>query len=333
MAEEGGGDSFRSDLLLVIFALGTLVAVWFFSGAAKRVLQEGDIGAFLKPPAPLGSGEDYGKLSDIGSFTTFLGVGRKGFVEGEGLRSEIEQVKSDFAEVQKALEEANAPALRSPYFGKITISSTAGGAATTPADEFIILKASAGNASPIRITGWRIKSPLTGEGVEIPKGTYLPETNTVNTEEPIYLNTGDTAIITSGRSPIGVSFRTNKCTGYFGQFQSFNPYIDRLCPYPAQELRHKKEGVQFESACLDYIDQLPRCTLALDVNGLSDNCQKFLADNINYRACVDHHRNESDFYQKEWRVYLRREQELFRERREVIQLVDESGYTVDAATY
>lgn len=335
MAEEGGGDSFKTDLLFVVFIILTLGALWFFSGAAKRAVEEGDIGAFLKPPAPLGSGETYGKISDIGSFTSFLNVGRGDFIEsGEGgLRGEVEQVKSDFADVQKALDEANSPTLRSPYFGKVSISSTNGGAATAPSDEYIILKANADNAEPVVITGWRVKSSITGSEVDIPKGSDVPETNTINYESPIALAPGDTVIVTSGRSPIGVSFRTNKCTGYFGQFQNFNPYIDRLCPTPNQELSFKKDGVVLEDACYDYIDTLPRCQIPGDTAGLSDSCRQFLSENINYASCLTHHRNDKDFPQKEWRVYLRREQELWKSRREVIKLIDENGKTVDAATY
>ena len=52
------------DLKWILFILIGLWLVWFLTGGPSR--EEAKQGIFIKPPAPLDSGETYGKPSDIG---------------------------------------------------------------------------------------------------------------------------------------------------------------------------------------------------------------------------------------------------------------------------
>ena len=50
----------KNDLIFVILMIAAIGFVWFFTGGVERARL--NPGAFLKPPAPLGSGEVYGKF-------------------------------------------------------------------------------------------------------------------------------------------------------------------------------------------------------------------------------------------------------------------------------
>ena len=65
---------------------------------------------------------------------------------------------------------------------------------------------------------------------------------------------------------------------------------------------------------------------AITVSGLCDK-------KINYNSCIDKHKNDENFYRGEWRVYLSRDTELWKSKREVIKLIDEKGKDIGTITY
>jgi len=99
--------------------------------------------------------------------------------------------------------------------------------ATDVNKEYIKIEASKNNNGGINITGWRIQSTVTGKSVAIGKGTYLPYTSKINTQEPVYLFPGGTAIVTTGRSPIGTSFRTNIVLVILSNFKILCPLLKK----------------------------------------------------------------------------------------------------------
>jgi hypothetical protein len=198
------------------------------------------------------------------------------------------------------------------------------------------IRADRNNTAPISITNWRIGSVISGSSFKIDGGVQLPRSGIVSSEGPILLNPGDKAYIATGRSPIGVSFRTNVCTGYFEQFQDFSPSLKKECPYPEDELEVTTEVIRtFGNQCLDFIDRMPRCIMQVGTlpYGSSSECTEFINTEINYTGCIENHRDDTNFYKNEWRVFLGRDREIWREKRETIILLDSDGKTVDTYTY
>ena len=66
---------------------------------------------------------------------------------------------------------------------------------------------------------------------------------------------------------------------------------------------------------------------------LSPACQEFIVKTANYDACVERHRTDKNFFKDDWRLYLGRDEELWKEKREVIELRDEDGKLVDVVIY
>lgn len=224
----------------------------------------------------------------------------------------------------------------SPYRGVVTMSHHVSGAGSEdPQNEYIELRVSGNPGNPINISGWTIRSGATDTASALPKGTEVPLSGTINATEDIMLADGARALIISGRSPIGASFRENKCIGYFSSFQKFYPQLPQNCPVPSDELA-SFYGVGYvrDAACIDYVNKLSRCQVALSPPvGASGSCQNFMIKYLNYNGCVEAHRKDIDFKGDVWRVYLNRSNSMWRAKHEIVKLLDASGKTVDAFSY
>ena len=244
----------------------------------------------------------------------------------------LRDVQTQAEKIQKEIDQLEQASKASPLSDKISIGKVSRGS-TGSVSEYVILKAANTNTEKLLITGLRLESSASGRGVDIPKGVQLPFQNQVNVEQPIYLAAGETAYIITGRSPLGTSFRLNKCTGFFSQFQSFIPSIPGRCPLPSSEPLTKPTN-QYNDQCLDYISTLRKCQVVTKPpTNISPECQKYVTTEINYTKCVERHKNDKDFYDPEWRVYLNRDDTLWKSNREVIYLYDGDHRVIDAVTY
>ena len=222
------------------------------------------------------------------------------------------------------------------YRGIVSLSHYVSSAGSSdPHNESLTIYVSSNANVPVDLTGWTLMSEATGNASVIPKGTETPTSGVVNQAQDIVLTPGERATVISGRSPIGASFRENKCIGYFSQFQTFTPSLPQNCPSPKDELSSLYgTGYIRDAACIDYVASLSRCQVALTPPPtVSSACQSFLIKYLNYNGCVDAHKNDSDFLGNAWRIYLGRTNSMWRARHEVVKLLDADGKTVDAFTY
>lgn len=282
----------------------------------------------------------------IGSSTTERGGnGSSGYQAPEelptstqGISQELERIESDASRIQSLLDQARVKSEASVYQGTLVLNGSGNAWSTKPTSEYISLNYQRTNSNnqsqKILITGWEAVSGVTNKSAVIGKGAYLPYSGQVNAEEPIFVSPGDRVVINSGRSPIGVSFRVNKCSGFFEQFQDFSPSLPFDCPRPETENLPTPPN-QLNDRCLDYLETLSRCTVPLGELplDLSPECGQYLRTEINYNKCVEHHKDDADFYKPEWRVFLGRDTELFKDRREVIKVLDLDKKVVDSISY
>ena len=224
----------------------------------------------------------------------------------------------------------------SPYRDIVTMSHYISGAGSVnPRDESLEIRIS-GNASvPVDLSGWSLGSDASGNATIIPKGTEVPTSGIVNPAQDIILTAGMQALVISGQSPIGASFRENKCIGYFSAYQNFSPGLPQNCPVPADELSSfYGTGYIRDAGCIDYVNRLSRCQPVLSPpTTVSGTCQAFLVQYLNYNGCVTAHRNDADFLGTTWRLYLGRSNSMWRTAHELVKLKDASGKTVDAFSY
>jgi hypothetical protein len=210
-----------------------------------------------------------------------------------------------------------------------------GAGVSDPKNEYLDFSVAQNAGVPIDITGWTLSSDATGNAAIVPKGTELPTSGVVSAAQDIVLTPGMQAIFISSQSPIGASFRENKCIGYFSTFQTFSPSLPQNCPMPSDELATLYgTGYIRDDLCIEYVKNLSRCQIAITPPaGASSACQTFLVKYMNYNGCVDAHKNDVDFWGNTWHVYLGRSSSMWRTRNELVKLLDKEGKTVDAFGY
>lgn len=199
--------------------------------------------------------------------------------------------------------------------------------------EYLSIKTERNVTEKIRITGLIIKSAVTGVKVEIGKGAYLYFSGVINSAQDIFLGPDETAYIITGRSPLGISFRVNKCLGYLSKNQNFTPYLSSNCPTVRNEPMPKAPN-NLNDKCLDYVESFPTCTaFTAGKLELSSECNNFLIEKANYSYCSQAHKNDKDFYENDWRIYLSRDETIWKSKRETIELLDQNEKLIDSVSY
>ena len=228
-----------------------------------------------------------------------------------------------------AVSAANA----SEFRDRITFSrDTFGAVNADERNEYVVVQASARLEKPVSTAGWTLVSKETGKSAAFPPGTNVARAGKVNILTPILLAPGDQAIVTTGRSPVGVSFREHMCVGYLGERQTFSPPLPASCPTPSGEYSRFFDGDDEE--CLFHLRTIAQCASNSKVSGdVSNECEDFVDHYLNYNGCVAAHENDEGFAGHTWRVYLGKQDELWQRQRETILLLDASGKTIDALSY
>ena len=258
---------------------------------------------------------------------------------GKGASSPESQLVALTEEYERLNREAAAmrefgtpsPYARAVYIGR----DEAGIHATDASEEYLQLQADYQNSAAIDIRGWSIESALTGVRVTIP-GAAAPFTQGIpNTLGAVTLSPGGIAILTSGTSPVGISFRENTCTGYLQQFQPFTPPLAERCPSPASLMPLNEQNlVRYGSDCFDAIQGLQSCRFPNDLSHtLTVACRTELTNTLSYNGCVRAQSYRADFQTDVWRLYLSSPHELWRTSHDVLRLLDAQGRTVDVFTY
>ncbi len=97
--------------------------------------------------------------------------------------------------------------------------------ATNASDEYVTLYASGENTLSIDVSGWSVVSERYGMRLVIPLAapSFIPGAS--NRVSGVSLAPGGSALIYTGISPIGVSFRENQCTAYLNHPPSYSACV------------------------------------------------------------------------------------------------------------
>ncbi len=304
----------KRDLLIVILLLSALGLAWYYAGGPGNSLARSSPFLTLPgygtgtpayivpsvqytPPKPIGSSQSQ---SNNPSFTNYLGT---------------------FNETA------------SPYAKYVTLER--GVADSGYQDEYVVIRIAYDAPQKITVTGWRLESTATNLGTTLPLGSPLPFLGSVNATGPVSMGAGESAYVVTSRSPVGTSFRTNMCTGYFEQYQNFKPALRLECPSPDDEANRVLATGNYNDDCYNVVRSISRCTLSTATIPYSagSQCQSLVQDTLTYNGCINAHKSDPKFYKDVWYLYLNRDQELWANRSERIRLVDETGKVVSAISY
>jgi hypothetical protein len=220
----------------------------------------------------------------------------------------------------------------SPYAGQVVLSE----ANATESDvHHEYLELDSRSQSPVGLTGWSLQSVLSGVRVYIPPAAAPFHMGAVNTPLPVALGPGQTAYVVSGPSPIGISFRENRCTGYLAQLQTFDPSLANACPSSSDMAPLTAQNLhEYGSTCMDFARSLPECTFPTTLpSSLTPGCQVYIVNTFTYGSCMNMESAQSDFELDTWRLYLNSPTELWDNTHDIIRLLDGQGKTVSVLTY
>jgi hypothetical protein len=208
-----------------------------------------------------------------------------------------------------------------------------GGYGSSANEEYITIE----NTSKDRyidITDFKLKSTSTNIEVTIPKTVKLYFTGMQNVEENVILGPQERAYVITGKSPTSNGMKLNKCSGYLTQYNNFSPSFSTNCPAPRNEDLSSIPKTVNNDICFDLIDYYPSCRVQSEPisNMYSSECQNFIYKKINYPNCINTHKNDSDFWEKTWYVYLKRSEKIWKDRREVIVLYDRDDKVISKIT-
>lgn len=352
--EEGGGRGL-GDIIVFIGILGLLGLFWAFTGGPDRLSSQG--GPFLQPPAPLSSGQPYSlsaaepwrKLSNAtfgvrttNTLGTNSGAQAGTYGQTENVEYELSGIQNQVDTLSDEVTYQSIFGTPSPHRGKISFdtSSLTTAKSTSNRTEYLTIRANDSNSSSIPITGWRVVSAIRNKDGStqeafVGNASQMPVVGEINPVYGVSLEPGGVAYLVTGASPFGVSFKVNKCSGYLSQFQEYTPTLTRACPLPIDDIRLTDQKIPYLNACDDYLRSLPQCTAIFSPTPkeYGTECDQFIKKELTYNGCIDNHRFRPQFYTKEWRIFLNKQNELWRNKREVIKLLDNEGKTVDMMSY
>lgn len=309
----------------------SLAALWLWQGGYWQIAKYAEI-----IPSPLDASSTIGGLYQLPGQPDFFEV-----PDTTSAPDEMEYGASDYQNPQGALYDDNnytqsgQPELnRSPYAGYVDLQ-IGGADRQNPAEEYMVIRASDLAALPITVSGWTLRSAYTGTRATIPLAASPFVQGVVNSVQPIVLNAGESVIVSSGISPVGVSFRETTCTGYLEQTQGFSPRLSNACPRPTDLMPRTAENVgRYGSACLDYVERLPQCSYPMLMpNDLSPACRTYLTNTFTYTGCMQSYGRSARTNMNTWRAYYTSGVELWLNQHDTIVLLDSEGRSVATVSY
>lgn len=316
-----------SDAFFFIGVLLFFFILWFASGGPTRPISFA--GPYITPITDVNTVQEGYRVESTGS---------SGSSSSGNIKNDLIQAQDTLARLKRSSSELKAFGEASPYRGIITVGY-GGVSATDPDQEYVTVRLSSSATENVTISGWQLVSGATGKRLRIPQGTSLPRSGRVNDVGPITLTPGDEAIIVTGESPTGVSFKENMCTGYFAEHQRFYPQLSQYCPSPMTEFNEYYTGNKLgDDTCYQLMQRTSQCRTP-DANTLRSTCYQLISNRLTYSGCVATHRYDPRFQLATWRIYLEHEDsdgdpvEFWKPSRDSVKLLDASGKTVDMVTY
>lgn len=261
-----------------------------------------------------------------------------GVVDAEEYRlSELSRITEELGVLTENLEDALREENKSPYADSISISGS-NLYADRSDEEYITIQASSRLASPVRITGWKLKSLVSDRVKTIPKGaSFYAPSRLRRTTSDIFLAPNERAIVVSGDGDnFDTSFLVNSCTGYLADGYDFAPSLSRSCPRLIDEnlSQFRISPNAFEDPddyddCIEAIEDVSMCQEGNPSSRVPGRCRVFIEDYSDYDGCYSLHQYDTDFLGTEWRIFLQSGSDVWRSEREAVALLDENGKVVD----
>ncbi len=190
--------SFHGEFGWFIWGFIILGVVWFWSGGYNN--ESAHQGAYIKPLAPLDSGETYG------NYYAGTPINRKETLNLPELPATV--IRSTETAIQDLIaktKEASFVHNTSILSHTVYFDGVAGAKSKDASTEYIRIIASGIMESPVNISGYGLEGTYFDGSIPLPRA---------GGKQDVIIYPGDRAIIATGISPVGSSFRVNVCSSY-----------------------------------------------------------------------------------------------------------------------
>ena len=253
------------------------------------------------------------------------------------IQAELEDLYDELWQLEQKVDSALRRQPESRYTGAVRLSRSAA-TSKDPDREYLTLTLDR-DARPINISAWYLESYVTDKRMALPNGTKVyRDGGVINQTRPIILEPGGRAYLITGDSPVGVSFQENICAGYLREDERFYPGITYSCPRPIELLERYGNIDLDDDSCYEFVRRAGRCQNIEEddprIDDLSGRCERFVREYLNYNGCVAAFSWRTDFHDEgDWYIYFERDEERWRERREIIRLMDQYDEVVAVVEY
>ena len=297
--------------------------VWVLGGGFGKISSLAHSFSFGNPLSILTASSSLTHFTLPGALPTPRGIDVSKLLQG----STVVQSSSDTTDNESLVDAASDFGNPSPYRGSLTLSLDGASAPTSMAQYVIIRNVGAPSAT---LAGWSLQSMRSGQRAFFPRGASAFIQGTINVENDITLFPGMTAIVSSGISPVGISFQTNACSAYLAT-QQYAPALSGQCPSPDTVIA---QAYVYGASCAAYVQSLPVCTTQVTAPAqLGSACAMLIEDEFSYNGCVREHQHDAGFAGSQWRIFLGATRTLWASDHDKIRLLDAQGRVVDVASY
>ena len=267
------------DLKILIFFIVILWLVWFSLGGPDKYGKGAQFNWKAPEPVSSDSGGSY-------SFSTSQVVNEPHVSQGDSLETKVSgnsqaEITSDVATkkssdsknantaptAEKEQHSNNSSGISLPFTPvlkfKPDLSINGDNLSKSANSKYLTLDYSSSNVGPLDISGLTVRNYLGGT-FEISGASLLPMQGKINNELDVSIQPDSKVYLIGGESPLGVSFRVNKCMVYLAQFQVYTPPLPAECP----------------------------------------ECQFSPDHSFTYNDCILLHNDDPDFYKDDWRMYV-----------------------------
>ncbi|MBL8158281.1 hypothetical protein JNK62_01965 [bacterium] len=324
-------------LALVAFIVIVLLVMWIIGGGPRRAYEDVTSVEFFPFSHDTATGFRL-PWQPAQLFPTIDITGAFQVTEGDYSSSEYElaELEAEYERLSREAATSRTIGTPSPYRGSVSIVSDVSGVRGESAnDEYVQIAVSYEAKESVDMTGWVLESALSGSRAYLPAIASPFYMGAANVSSNTLVAPGGLAIVTTGASPVGASFRENMCSGYLDQFQQFQPQLGNECPSPSTVLPLTQENlVQYGDACFDVIQNLSSCRFPQDIpDTVNYACRAFITDALSHNGCVNRNRTNRGFETNRWRLFLGGQAEIWRNSHDAIRLLDREGRTVDVYVY
>ncbi len=197
--------------VLVLLIVAIVILLFINGGGIKSILQTAGSAPSLRELI-------FGDSSPLSDFQL---PGQGGIINAIGIDVETGGDISGYETVTTANDVALAEyGTPSRSVGTVTLRAVNAHAANAQ-EEYVTLTASPENSGAVTVSGWSIHSVKNGARLIVPVGAPSFVPGLYNRVSDVTLSPGGSALVFTGISPVGVSYRENKCTVYVNNVQSY----------------------------------------------------------------------------------------------------------------